>query len=814
MKRLAGLLLRRTTFILALLMGCVIAMGMGLNSLRPVQQSGGGSLLLPLGAAAVLIGWGLARSRLRAGSTAFLAVVSGVATIALSVGRLAMPLAGFLAGLFSLGMALVRLLIDWLAGNPLPAESLSTTWQATILAGQTLGQAAATLSERAISWATALLNGKANTDPLGAALGWCLVIWLCAIWLSWATRRMENPLAGITPTGLLLAAVFNYTGLNPFPLALLVGCGLALMALVRFDRRERRWLQQGIDFPEEIRMDLAIVAIPLVLLLFALAAITPPLSIRSITDLAHHLTQRGNPQDNTVAESLGLENETPVPTAVVDPLRQGGLPRRHLLGSGAELSQRVVMVVKVLSPAWPLDKASPEPRQPPPQYYWRALTYDTYTTLGWYSTYQQTSHYVAGQSLLPAVPGNMQVIEQEVSAVEDLGGLLYSAGTLLRVDQPYEVSWRNLPTFSPEFPVAAMNADLFSLMDLFGTRTAAKIYRATSALPLYSVEQLRSVSGEYPQWVVQGYLQLPDSLPERVRRLALDLTATRPNAYDRAAAIEAYLRAIPYTLDIGQPPPRRDVTDYYLFDLKKGYCDYAATAMVVLSRAAGVPARLVIGYAGGVYDAGKGYYVVSEADAHSWAEVFFPGVGWVEFEPTGGRPEIERSTQATPRQIPPFELPKPEVHAGPTLAQRLSGYALLGSMGLVLLGVLLALGLAAGAWVERQVLARRPAGEVIVRLYRRMAAQGKRLVPSAPRGVTPFELAGHLEERLNSLGAHFTLLPASIHLLTDLYTRAVYSSHSLGNDERQQALQAWSNLRWRLWTARLSEKTHRRKKRL
>jgi hypothetical protein len=91
--------------------------------------------------------------------------------------------------------------------------------------------------------------------------------------------------------------------------------------------------------------------------------------------------------------------------------------------------------------------------------------------------------------------------------------------------------------------------------------------------------------------------------------------------------------------------------DFFLFDLQNGYCDYYASAMVVLSRAAGVPARLVTGYASGEYNIKSGRFLVTEADAHSWVEVYFPNVGWVPFEPTAGRPPINRLSFATTEQV-------------------------------------------------------------------------------------------------------------------------------------------------------------------
>ena len=157
----------------------------------------------------------------------------------------------------------------------------------------------------------------------------------------------------------------------------------------------------------------------------------------------------------------------------------------------------------------------------------------------------------------------------------------------------------------------------------------------------------------------QRYLALPPGVPDRVRALAIELTAPERTPYDRARAIESYLRTFPYTLDVPRPPVGRDVVDYFLFDLKKGYCDYYASSMVVLARAAGIPARLVIGYANGTYNLNSKRFVVTEADAHSWVEVYFPGIGWVTFEPTSGRPPLNRADAALPLRHSPRLLLRP-----------------------------------------------------------------------------------------------------------------------------------------------------------
>ena len=142
--------------------------------------------------------------------------------------------------------------------------------------------------------------------------------------------------------------------------------------------------------------------------------------------------------------------------------------------------------------------------------------------------------------------------------------------------------------------------------------------------------------------MIRRYLGLPKVTPERVLALARDLTKNAATPYDRALAIETYLRKFPYTLDVEPPPSNRDVVDYFLFTSQMGYCDYYASAMVVMARAAGLPARIVVGYASGEYDASTAQYIIRMKDAHTWAEIYFPGIGWVEFEPTASQPLILR----------------------------------------------------------------------------------------------------------------------------------------------------------------------------
>lgn len=162
----------------------------------------------------------------------------------------------------------------------------------------------------------------------------------------------------------------------------------------------------------------------------------------------------------------------------------------------------------------------------------------------------------------------------------------------------------------------------------------AKIrYEGLSYLPTTPPSDLRKAPSAFPEAIHATYLQLP-VLDPRIPKLAADVTASSKNEYDKASAIRNYLIAhYSYTLDLSGSHGADPLANF-LFVRRAGHCEYFASAMTVMLRSIGVPARYVTGFLPGEYNDLGDDYIIRQSDAHSWVEVYFPTYGWVTFDPT------------------------------------------------------------------------------------------------------------------------------------------------------------------------------------
>ena len=351
--------------------------------------------------------------------------------------------------------------------------------------------------------------------------------------------------------------------------------------------------------------------------------------------------------------------------------------------------------------------------------YWRGLVFDEYRDGAWTTTnhgYREMQPYVPPRFMPPAPPHNLGTFVQTFRVLRPLPGVINAA----------------YPIQSLYAPVAALREDAYGTFHTPDALRPGQTYSVVSYLPDLSADALRG--DELERVAPQNnpaYLD-PGSLSPRARQMAVEATKGASNEFDAVMALTGYLqRGYQYTLDLPRVPAGRDPVDWFLFDVKTGYCEQFATAETLMLRSLGIPARLATGYGTGDYDPLLNQAVVREHDAHAWVEVWFSGHGWVPVDPTPG--------------VAPLAATRfPNHWAGGGVARLLphltvgAPAAALGSLG-VFAVVPLAMGIAivfvlAYAWLRRRVWRRRPKtppGESeLLRLYERLQRRlGRRRAP-------------------------------------------------------------------------------------
>ena len=287
-------------------------------------------------------------------------------------------------------------------------------------------------------------------------------------------------------------------------------------------------------------------------------------------------------------------------------------------------------------------------------------------------------------------------------------------------------------------------------------------YEVESLVRFPTPEQLRAASDDYPESLKERHLEVPQTC-WRVEKLAKQITAGRTNAYDKAVAIQNYLEAN-YRYDVNAPamPSSEDVVSYFLFKSRRGYCDVFASAMVIMCRSVGIPARWVTGFATGEFDSSQNAFRVRAKDSHAWVELYFPGYGWIEFDPAPSDGGMSLAAR----------IRKLWAGISKAVAAHKSSTAV-GGLVLLLVGYLLKVEL-----LDRTRAARRPSttpstpGTGIVEYYRRMCILLSRF--GYPRGpaVTPLEYASELER---SFGPDLGHLSAAVGSLTAAFIDCRYA---------------------------------------
>lgn len=505
---------------------------------------------------------------------------------------------------------------------------------------------------RTLDWTVALFTGGINTDDLVFTMLAAILFWFLAYSAGWHLFRLDRVWRVILPPGLiLLLNMIIYSGREPLDIYLVFFLMMSLSLIVRsnLEARQWDWYVSGIRAPKTVRRQAAAIGAALSLLALAIAWSIPTNNLQERLDaFQRFLASDPIQQISEVWSRLftPIEGEGPATTDYYG----GDLLN---LGGAVRLGDEVTLLVD-----------APRSKH---RYYWRSRVYERYTAGQWSPS---ADLRITDQSAPLELSMNAEVIGQKRAAVSQVftvgaanSRLYYAAPQPGFIDGAGRIDliYTDKPNNS------SMNVSVIRPLKVL---KRGETYNVSSLISAATATDLRSAGSTYPEWVSNPnlYIGQPNG---RVLNLAQQIVseAGASNPYDQAKAIEQWLRgSITYSETISAPPPDVDPVEWVLFDVRQGYCTYYATAMIVMLRHLGIPARLAAGFSQGEIDAASGQYVVRERDAHTWVEVYFPGYGWIEFEPTTAEEPYNREgdSRASTQQQPPSSQPTSTPTPSPT----------------------------------------------------------------------------------------------------------------------------------------------------
>ncbi len=492
--------------------------------------------------------------------------------------------------------------------------------------------------------------GEAVADPILFLVLMALLLWMLGFATAFILIRRRSIWPALIPLGLTLFTLGHYDQdllRNTRFLMAFLFFALLLIARITFIRYREKWEQEGIHTTYEIKLDFAKAMLALVSILLLISWLIPltPQQTTRYSELWSQITRPWKQLRDQLSDIFVPENNTNYSANAY-------YGESMTLGNGSPASEEVLFTIQVEQ------EDLPDFRN-----YWRARSYDTYQENDW-----------SNQSNLPSTmlyPETFSIKTPEWQGGENLFFTfttnvsrvfnVYTTGVPTWISRPVEVTYQ--PLGNGEEDLIALTADPPLTID--------ESYQVEAWINVPTISNLRTSKTDYPTWL-DRYLTLPEDFSPSIIALAEEITAELDNPYDKANAITQHLRTtIEYARTIPELPASVDPLEWFLFDGQTGFCNYYASAQVLMLRAAGVPARIAVGYAEGELDSEnntRAVYTVRKKDAHAWPEVYFMDYGWVIFEPTvsqppvilpvGEPPESESNTENPLENEPPVpELP-------------------------------------------------------------------------------------------------------------------------------------------------------------
>jgi transglutaminase-like putative cysteine protease len=458
------------------------------------------------------------------------------------------------------------------------------------------------------------------------------LVWFLSLVSGYWWTRYQNYLVAVLPGGVFILVIHLYDqfyGNRVWFLAAYLLFAILLLGRQYYLKNRESWRERRVFQMQESTFDLTR-GMVIAASLFIIIAWTAPASqsgFESAVNTWHRLTQPWRDMQEWFSNAVdALEGPS------TRRLEGDFFGNQLGLGSGTPLSDQVVFSVE-----------APDLGEEPPRYYWRGYVYDVYQNYRWYATGSHSDEYSPSEADL-AIPDSSGRIKADFTFnIQLKEALLYTPSQPIWISRPGRIQYET---------TASGERDLFAWAAV-PTLLPGDQYQVTASLNDPSIQQLQDAGTGYPQWT-DRYLQLPADFSPRIRELARLITQHSMTPYDKATAITDYLRNnLKYANPLPESPPKgKDPIEWILFDLKQSFCNYDASAEVLMLRSVGIPARMAVGFAQGAFDSEANVYIVRSLNAHAWPEVYFPGIGWVEFEPTGNQDPLLRPNRPEDAQSP------------------------------------------------------------------------------------------------------------------------------------------------------------------
>ncbi len=650
------------------------------------------------------------------------------------------------------------------------------------------------------AWWDRITTGAAASDPSFYLVLICLLMWITGAWLSWCVLRWRKPMLGLIPGAAAFATnVLNVPqDQNGYTLAMLV-LTLALLLWTNYTASIANAQRANVKLTGDARWDFWESGLVAMAALIVLGIMLPPLSTadRTLDVESGMFTSWAQLQQQLSHPGFFSNGKTTGVTGFTTDVRLNGSLQR---------TRDVVFTYTIA------DYSGPK--------YFRGVNVSITSGGEW--RYSQPNRielrqlvakndvyqYAEDYEKLALGKVTIRMLRPPIGSQD----VLFYPGLAYKVDRL---------TVSTQIQLADANSTTVNTIDRLGSvqpTTSSGNYVATVEYSTATVSDLQGAGTTYPEWL-QPYTFLPQrgyrtqfveqEIHDLAVRIVTNAGATTP--YDKAAAIEAYLRNpsnFTYSLD-AKTPDGVDPMEYFLFQSKKGYCEFFATAMGDMLRSLGIPSRLVNGFGPGTFDAQTNQFVVRGEDAHTWVEVYFPKYGWIPFEPTADNlslyTQIPRGAgpQATCLRDNNCQDPtggvtipvgggstpgstrgeRNDPASGPSIAGIRVSSVLDASTATKILGGFIALLLLLLVVISRYL---RPRS--VMAVWKRTLALARLAGAERRPGETPLELGRRIRRT-------FPETAEPISALADGFVVAAYAPPEVASTSRSSVMEAWSNLR-------------------